>query len=199
MNFYEALGVPRGASSDEVKRAYRKRRAKAHPDKGGDTATFALVQKAFETLSDDEARKHYDRTGAAPDSPPDMRSMALQQLAAMVLQVVEQAPNVDSLDILASVKRSIADGMTRGRQQESATQAQIAKLNRAAKRIKTKGDNIIKTFLETKARELEAALEGTRRHIELGEMMREICEEYTCTTDKGSSNSTTSTFNFFTG
>lgn len=57
---YEILGVPRGASDDEIKRAYRKLAAKHHPDKGGDTAKFQEIQQAYETLSDPQRRAEHD-------------------------------------------------------------------------------------------------------------------------------------------
>jgi len=59
-NAYETLGVPQGASDDEIKRAYRKLAAKHHPDKGGDTAKFQEIQQAYETLSDPHKRAQHD-------------------------------------------------------------------------------------------------------------------------------------------
>ena len=59
-NAYETLGVPKGASEDEIKRAYRKLAAKHHPDKGGDTAKFQEIQQAYETLSDPQKRAAHD-------------------------------------------------------------------------------------------------------------------------------------------
>jgi curved DNA-binding protein len=60
MDHYSTLGVDRGASPDDIKRAYRKAAAKHHPDRGGDTAKFQEVQAAYETLSNPEKRQQYD-------------------------------------------------------------------------------------------------------------------------------------------
>src|SRR6266699_2231872 len=64
---YDTLGVKKGASADEIKKAYRKLAAQYHPDKNpGDTAAeekFKEVQNAYDTLSDSEKRKQYDAFG----------------------------------------------------------------------------------------------------------------------------------------
>jgi curved DNA-binding protein len=60
MDYYNELGVDRGASSEDIKKAYRKLAAKHHPDRGGDTAKFQKIQEAYATLSDDQKRAEYD-------------------------------------------------------------------------------------------------------------------------------------------
>ena len=59
-NAYETLGVPKGASDDEIKRAYRKLASQHHPDKGGDTRRFQEIQSAYDTLSDPVKRQQHD-------------------------------------------------------------------------------------------------------------------------------------------
>lgn len=59
---YERLEVSKGASADEIKKAYMKMARKHHPDKGGDAELFKGVQEAYEVLSDDTRRQMYDVT-----------------------------------------------------------------------------------------------------------------------------------------
>lgn len=59
-NYYQTLGVDRGANADEIKRAYRRLASQHHPDKGGDKLRFQEIQKAYETLSDAQKRAQYD-------------------------------------------------------------------------------------------------------------------------------------------
>lgn len=67
---YEALGVRRDASSEEIKRAYRQRARELHPDANpGDAeseARFKEVALAYEVLSDPQRRQHYDMFGDGP-------------------------------------------------------------------------------------------------------------------------------------
>lgn len=61
--FYEVLGVPKSASEDEIKKAYRKAAMKNHPDKGGDPEKFKELGQAYEVLSDPEKKELYDQYG----------------------------------------------------------------------------------------------------------------------------------------
>jgi molecular chaperone DnaJ len=67
-SLYDTLGVQKGASADEIKKAYRKLARKYHPDANqGDKAAeerFKQVQTAYDVLSDEEKRKAYDRFGS---------------------------------------------------------------------------------------------------------------------------------------
>ena len=60
MTYYDTLGISESASSDEIKKAYRKLANQHHPDKGGDTTKFQQIQSAYDTLSDDSKRAQYD-------------------------------------------------------------------------------------------------------------------------------------------
>ena len=65
-DYYTTLGVPRTASQEEIKKAYRKLAHQHHPDKsGGNDAKFKEVNEAYQVLSDPKKRSNYDNFGFA--------------------------------------------------------------------------------------------------------------------------------------
>ena len=62
-DYYDVLGIKKGASSDEIKKAYRKLAKEYHPDKGGDEQKFKEVSEAYEILSDSDKKANYDQFG----------------------------------------------------------------------------------------------------------------------------------------
>lgn len=78
-DYYAALGVERGASAEEIKKAYRRLAQKYHPDVSKEPeaeARFKEIAEAYQTLKDPEKRRAYDELGARPQGqefrpPPD--------------------------------------------------------------------------------------------------------------------------------
>lgn len=71
-DYYDLLGIKKGASPDEIKRAYRKKAHQFHPDKAGSDkekadmeAKFKQVNEAYQVLSDSDKKARYDQFGHA--------------------------------------------------------------------------------------------------------------------------------------
>jgi molecular chaperone DnaJ len=62
-DYYEVLGIEKGASKEDIKKAFRKLAHKYHPDKGGDEDKFKEINEAYTILSDDKKRSEYDAYG----------------------------------------------------------------------------------------------------------------------------------------
>lgn len=72
-DYYDILGIKKGATEEEIKKAYRKSAMKWHPDKnGGDEqaeSKFKEISEAYEVLSDSNKRSNYDNFGTADGNP----------------------------------------------------------------------------------------------------------------------------------
>lgn len=61
MSYYECLGISNSSSSDEIKKAYRKKSLLFHPDKpSGDAEKFKKINEAYQTLGDEQKKRVYD-------------------------------------------------------------------------------------------------------------------------------------------
>jgi DnaJ-class molecular chaperone len=60
MSYYDTLGVPKNATQEEIKRAYKKLVMQHHPDRGGDHTKFTEITAAYDVLGDPKKRQEYD-------------------------------------------------------------------------------------------------------------------------------------------
>lgn len=71
-DYYQVLGLSRSASSEEIRKAYRKLAMQYHPDRNpgdkGSEERFKEINEAYQVLSDPQKRAHYDRVGSAYSS-----------------------------------------------------------------------------------------------------------------------------------
>ena len=84
-DYYTILGVDRGASQEDIQKAFRKMAHQYHPDKkGGDVNKFKEVNEAYQILSNEQKRAQYD---AGIDHAPPVPA-ALTQVASVALRVL---------------------------------------------------------------------------------------------------------------
>lgn len=68
-DYYQLLGLSKGATSDEIKKAFRRLAHEHHPDKGGDAQRFKDINEAYQVLGDAKKRALYDQYGSAAFDP----------------------------------------------------------------------------------------------------------------------------------
>lgn len=65
-NFYQILGVSENATSEDIKKSYRKLAKENHPDAGGNEDVFKKISVAYDTLGDEDKRRQYDQQRKNP-------------------------------------------------------------------------------------------------------------------------------------
>lgn len=140
MNPYEILGVKPDATQEQIKKAYRTKAQKAHPDKhGGNTEEFQAIQKAYEILRDPERRAMFDRTGSTEEGQETLVQMAIKELIPMFFSVVQNA-NSKKEDIVGKVKKQILEHQTRIVYEGEMVGKSIERLNEIKRRLKFNSD-----------------------------------------------------------
>ena len=185
MDPYQELGVKRDATPEEVKRAYRKKAHKAHPDKGGTKEKFHAVQKSYEILADPDRRKRFDQTGDADAPTMDPREAAMRDIAAMFLQLVNSCSDVEHTNIVELVKQNIEIGVRERKGKIVQLKTGIEKRERALKRVKRKtaGPNHFGVFLQNDIAAHHQAIAKLEGECEQASIMLEMLAEYEYTAD----------------
>lgn len=132
--YYETLEVPRTASHDEIKKAYRRKARAAHPDRNaGDDAAMKDLNAAWECLGDPVRRLTYDQTGT--DLPNSIESEARGVLVNVIGQVLAADVETGILDTMRTGLREMRDKLDRlrGEQQDA-----IKKLERRREKLRRK-------------------------------------------------------------
>ena len=123
-DYYEVLGVIKSASSEEIKKAYRKLALKYHPDKNkGDKtaeAKFKESSEAYHVLSDKERRRNYDQFGHAAFEGRRWKRKVFQIL---ILQVLFQTFLVQIF--LMIFLMALVESRRRGRRRSQILEEQI--------------------------------------------------------------------------
>jgi|TARA_R110000764_G_scaffold213835_1_gene300206 curved DNA-binding protein len=76
MNYYDTLGISRGASATDIKKAYKKQSMQHHPDRtGGDDTKFKDINEAYQVLKDPQKKSMYDQYGTADPQQAGQHNM----------------------------------------------------------------------------------------------------------------------------
>lgn len=184
MTLYDDLGVDKSADKATIKRAYRKRAQKAHPDRGGDAEKFHQITRAYNVLYDDARRAHYDETGK--DGQEDRRGALMARLAALFMQLIEQH-DVDRTDIMLLMTQALLSGKQQTKGAITKAEQTIAKYYRAQKRVKKKGvgENLFLQMLDGQIGQARRGIEMAKLEIEKLDEMLAIVKDYQYSAESG--------------
>lgn len=185
MTLYEELEVEKTATPDEIKKAYRKKSKKVHPDHNPDdpkaAEKFGELTKAYDILIDEEKRKRYD-AGEDPDAMGSMktpRDMAVHAVMGLFSQVIEQVDEKHT-DIFSVMKEMVHTNILKFKGEISRGENQIRKYRSVMKRIsnKKKQENVFVQSLEAQIRSVEGGKAQFEEQIKIAEIALSIIDDY---------------------
>jgi curved DNA-binding protein CbpA len=160
---YATLGVSRAATNDEVKRAYRKRAKKAHPDrKGGDHEEMTQLNRAYALLADPAKRAAYD-AGDDPDRPSKSLDEEAQELLVGAMEAAFNQLTEDD-DLVAAVRAML--NAASAEQERNAGNAERRAKKAATVLARLKGGELFRPMLERQAASAEREATNARRTVE---------------------------------
>lgn len=136
-NPYETLDVPKNASKDTIKKAYRKKAQKSHPDKGGDPAEFQELAGAYALLSDDASRDRFDKTG---QTSRDQSDNLLPELAQLLMGAISCVPDVSTTDVIALMNTELDDRVRRLNAERAQVAREVEKFRNPCRRPHANGN-----------------------------------------------------------
>jgi curved DNA-binding protein CbpA len=182
---YEILGVKVDADAAAIKRAYRRKAQKLHPDKGGNADAFAAVQLAYEVLSDDDRRKRYDETGAIDDIEKARAAQVDESIRMMVVAMLNSGADLESRDLVKAMCEQIRRNISEHERELKEIERNIDKRLKAATRATRKGDgrNLIAEAILADAKQLSKRAFEIGDQIELGLRIIRALGDYEYKTD----------------
>lgn len=165
---YEILGVARDASVAAVKRAYRKRVKKVHPDAGGTAEKFALTHKALVVLTDPRKREQFDRDGTIDERPDNAASDAAGVVLGLIGGLLQsRLDGIFQIDLIVVLRKTIDEIIAAQQQQITAIEANIARARKVSSRIKAKDgkQSLLHEMIEHQVEEMKKMLANPRRII----------------------------------
>jgi len=178
-NHYETLGISKDADEATIKKAFRKKASKAHPDKGGDAETMAKLNAAWECLGNAQRRLTYDKTGHDGEG-----ATAEDSGRNYLMEAFDRILNSGNSDNVVPRVREVLNGqLSELRQQGVQIEEGKKNLVRARSKVKKKKEtpgsiHLYHMLIDKRLHQMEAALVELRHTIQSFEQARQLLEEY---------------------
>ena len=179
---YSALGVPRGADKAEIKKAYRAKAKRTHPDAGGTVEQFGELQRCYDLLVDDTRRAHYDRTGEFQGREPDNAQANLLEMVSTLLDLVMQdagqrgeMSSITFTDVIGKMTRKARDFELKSEQFQAHLRDGIKinrkLMNRFKRKKKSSEPNLMEMVIAGRVASMEGAITAEQDKLK---KMREV-------------------------
>jgi DnaJ-class molecular chaperone len=192
MDPYAMLGVGRKATTPQIRSAYRRKAAKAHPDHGGSPEDFRRLKQAESVLIDPEARAHYDRTGEIIEKSPasTLDQQATGIIAGMLYGLIDDVnADIFKADVIAIMVAHLQKGIAANQANVTGFERKIERAERMRGRFRKKkadpeaGPNLVEMMLAARIPEYQRAIEAAKNAATVGERAVEILSDYSFEAD----------------
>lgn len=174
MTLYEILGVPKDATLQMIKHAYRELSKVNHPDKGGDTEIMNAINEAYRILSDPKKRKDYDEGKAEAREENRARDIILSLVSSNYEKMLK---NPESFDIVGTIKRKIIEDIDNCEKDQKMAINMIEKTELILEKVKN--SDIIKNALKHNISDLKQSIEHSKRlQKDLSDAMSLVSEAF---------------------
>ncbi len=188
MDLYKILGINKGASGKDIRRAFKKKSKESHPDANLDnvekaTEEFTEVSLAYSVLSDDAKRDRYDN-GLDPNLNPDVEAMnfAAHTFRGILLSNIDGLNHIDVIDkCTAEIDSKIEEGKDSNRKNVLHKRAIEAFSKRLQKKKKSKGiikHPVLEEVMENTLRDIDKNILLNEETISMLEKCKEILSSY---------------------
>lgn len=152
MNPYDELDVPTDATADEIKKAYKRKAMKHHPDRvpDGSDDEFKAIVKSYEILSDPQRRSQYDKTGDSEQTKTPIET----RMAELFNTVIDKSQF--NGDIVVQLSKTLASAQVAMNHAHHKAQQKRGALAKQLDRVRTKRSfNVFRALIEEKVKALD--------------------------------------------
>lgn len=174
---YDILGVSPEAESGEIKKAYRTKAQRLHPDKAtGDEEAFKELLEAYEVLMDDTRRKYYDENGTVPEQE---QNTFIQEAVVVIIHLIDRVDSVKTTNLLKAAAHIVKGAIQKSREAQAALSEQIAERKEAISRLTCKeGENHLSAAIAANVVAKEAELGKAKSLEEEGDRILKYLKRY---------------------
>lgn len=182
MNLYEVLGVNKDAILSQLKKAYRKKAKKLHPDAGGNPQDFKALVVAYNILSDPDKRERYDKGESIDEIHKKERSeneMICEVIISLFMGIMNSSRDIKKTHIPKEIQRAIAHNMSEIGNQIQQKREGITKFEVVKKRFSTtSGENVFEKVCSSQIANLQSHIERLEKQLEVGEKAKVFLDAY---------------------
>ena len=179
-SLYDILGIKKNASKEEIKKAYRNKAKKLHPDRNPDKDTsneMSKISRAYEILSDPVKRLNYDKFGETEDGENPVEMNAIKILSELYFDIILSERKIKNISDY--ITERINAKLLRISEDQEKLKNKIEYLNKTRKRI-LKSPKV--DYLNLQYEEIIGAVNAELQNLNLQEeyhkRSKEILEEY---------------------